>query len=289
MTGARRRSKQGKRNVAKENEDADNLPFGGKVRLARRRKPDGWLVIALEVLGAAVVFVLVYLGYYHQEAVHFHLNHAYAHVGHAHAQHVVAHKYLHGNGVPKNSSMAFYWFRKAADQGHAHSAYNLAVGHMQGFATDVKKGEAKKLIKYAADNGVHEAHRVYHEACHAGNEAELRSIFIRILPEGNIALLACQTPSVSAKLLAADPLTVPNFQLAAHIYQATPPSTFRGVTHDITRKTSSAVLMGNPWDPDSGILTARMMCSTHTALITFSGSHIPHWVNYQRVMVRCAP
>ncbi|XP_037502638.2 secretory immunoglobulin A-binding protein EsiB, partial [Rhipicephalus sanguineus] len=120
------------------------------------------------VLGAAAVFVLVYLGYYHQEAVHFHLNHMYAHAGHAHAQHVVAHKYLHGNGVPKNSSMAFYWFRKSADQGHAHSAYNLAVGHMQGFPTDVQKGEAKKLIKYAADNGVHEAHLVYHEACRAG-------------------------------------------------------------------------------------------------------------------------
>ncbi|KAH8018871.1 hypothetical protein HPB51_013551 [Rhipicephalus microplus] len=28
--------------------------------------------------------------------------------------------------------------------------------------------EAKKLIKYAAENGVHEAHRVYHEACGAG-------------------------------------------------------------------------------------------------------------------------
>ncbi|KAH7986606.1 hypothetical protein HPB52_024844 [Rhipicephalus sanguineus] len=93
-----------------------------------------------QVLGAAAVFVLVYLGYYHQEAVHFHLNHMYAHAGHAHAQHVVAHKYLHGNGVPKNSSMAFYWFRKSADQGHAHSAYNLAVGHMQGFPTDVQKG-----------------------------------------------------------------------------------------------------------------------------------------------------
>ncbi|KAH7974578.1 hypothetical protein HPB49_017065 [Dermacentor silvarum] len=47
--------------------------------------------------------------------------------------------------------------------------------------------------------------------------------------------------------------------------------------------------MGNLWDPDSGILTARMMGSTHTALITFSGSHIPRWVNYRGVMVRCAP
>ncbi|XP_077483639.1 uncharacterized protein LOC144093805 [Amblyomma americanum] len=168
MTGARRRSKQGKRNVAKENEGAESLPFGGKVRLARRRKPDGWLVIALEVSATVAVFLLVYVGYYHREAVHFHLNHAYAHAGHAHAQHVVAHKYLKGSGVSKNSSMAFYWFRKSADQGHAHSAYNLAVGHMQGFPTDVQKGEAKKLIKYAADNGVHEAHRVYHEACRSG-------------------------------------------------------------------------------------------------------------------------
>ncbi|KAH7979938.1 hypothetical protein HPB49_012079 [Dermacentor silvarum] len=90
-------------------------------------------------------------------------------------------------------------------------------------------------------------------------------------------------------LVAADPLTVPNFQLAARIYQATPPNTCRGVIHDITPKTSSAVLMGNLWDPDSGILTARMMGSTHTALITFSGSHIPRWVNYRSVMVRCAP
>ncbi|KAL1428899.1 hypothetical protein MTO96_016651 [Rhipicephalus appendiculatus] len=51
--------------------------------------------------GAAAVFVLVYLGYYHQEAVHFHLNHMYAHVGHAHAQHVVAHKYLHETGASR--------------------------------------------------------------------------------------------------------------------------------------------------------------------------------------------
>ncbi|KAH7980957.1 hypothetical protein HPB49_020455 [Dermacentor silvarum] len=98
------------------------------------------------------------------------------------------------------------------------------------------------------------------------SEAELRSIVIRILPEGNIALLTCQNPSVNTKFLAADPLTVPNFQLAARIYQATPPNTCRGVIHDITPKISSAVLMGNLWDPDSGILTARMMGFTHTAL-----------------------
>ncbi|KAH7965860.1 hypothetical protein HPB49_011607 [Dermacentor silvarum] len=121
------------------------------------------------------------------------------------------------------------------------------------------------------------------------SEAELRSSVIRILPKVNTALLVCQTRSVNAKLLAADPLTIPNFQLAARIYQATPPNTCRGVIHDITPKTSSAVLMGNLSDPDSGILTARMMGSTHTALITFSGLHVPRWVNYRGEMVHCAP
>lgn len=28
--------------------------------------------------------------------------------------------------------------------------------------------EAKKLIKYAAENGVHEAHHIYHEVCTTG-------------------------------------------------------------------------------------------------------------------------
>ncbi|CAN8024213.1 unnamed protein product [Ixodes persulcatus] len=167
MSGARRRSKQGKRTAPKQGEP-QALPFGGKVQLARRRKPDGWLVVVLQVSAIVVVVSLIYMGYYHHDTVHFHLNHAYANMGHAHAQHVVAHKYLQGSGIPKNSTMAFYWFRKAADQGHAHSAYNLAVGHMQGFPTDVQKGEAKKLIKYAAENGVHEAHHIYHEVCTTG-------------------------------------------------------------------------------------------------------------------------
>lgn len=43
-------------------------------------------------------------------------------------------------GVEKDHAEAMRWFRKSADQGHAHSAYNLAVGHMQGLETDVQKG-----------------------------------------------------------------------------------------------------------------------------------------------------
>ncbi len=31
------------------------------------------------------------------------------------------------------------WFRKAAEQGHPHSSYNLAVGHFTGIKTGTTK------------------------------------------------------------------------------------------------------------------------------------------------------
>ena len=39
------------------------------------------------------------------------------------------------------------YFRLAADQGHPHAAYNLAIGHLQGIETDVMPGEAHHLIR----------------------------------------------------------------------------------------------------------------------------------------------
>lgn len=40
-----------------------------------------------------------------------------------------------------NESAAFHWWRKAAEAGHGHSAYNLAVGHLSGYRTGVQKGK----------------------------------------------------------------------------------------------------------------------------------------------------
>ena len=60
------------------------------------------------------------------------------------------------------------WFRKAADQGHPHSSYNLAIGHLNGIETDVKPGEAHDLIRHAADKGVKEASDTMENACKLG-------------------------------------------------------------------------------------------------------------------------
>ncbi|KAG8197555.1 hypothetical protein JTE90_007291 [Oedothorax gibbosus] len=146
----------------------DSLPFGGKVVLAKKKKPEGWIVFVIEVSAVVSVLCLLYYAYFHFEHLHFHVTHLYAKMGHTHAQHAMGHKYLNGAGVDRNHTAAFQWFRKAADQGHAHSAYNLAVGHMQGYDTDVKKGEAHDLIKYAVDQGVPEAHDILHTVCSKG-------------------------------------------------------------------------------------------------------------------------
>lgn len=77
---------------------------------------------------------------------HYHLTHFYASTWDSHhAQHVLGHKLLKDQ---KNSSAAFHWFRKSADRGHPHSAYNLAAGHLSGYRTDVKQGMSKKRLSF---------------------------------------------------------------------------------------------------------------------------------------------
>lgn len=47
---------------------------------------------------------------------------------------------MSGKGVAKNHSEAMVWYKKAAMQGHPHSSYNLAVGHLQGLDVGLKPG-----------------------------------------------------------------------------------------------------------------------------------------------------
>uniref|UniRef100_A0A674IA45 SEL1L2 adaptor subunit of ERAD E3 ligase n=1 Tax=Terrapene triunguis TaxID=2587831 RepID=A0A674IA45_9SAUR len=65
------------------------------------------------------------------ENFHFHVAHMYAHLGYPNAQHIVGQRYLQGTGVEKNEEMAMHWFREAAEQGHPHSSFNLAVGKLK--------------------------------------------------------------------------------------------------------------------------------------------------------------
>ncbi|KAH9398347.1 hypothetical protein TYRP_018994 [Tyrophagus putrescentiae] len=137
--------------------------LGPVVNYARRKKPDSKRVIALQFILVVAVLGLAAYTYCHFEHFHFHLTHFYASTWDSHhAQHVLGHKLLKER---RNSSAAFHWFRRSADRGHPHSAYNLAAGHLSGYRTDVKQGEVRQLLKFAARNGVEEAKELLRTLC----------------------------------------------------------------------------------------------------------------------------
>ena len=45
-----------------------------------------------------------------------------------------------GIGVERHPEKAMEWFKKAADQGHPHASYNLAIGHLKGLRTGLEPG-----------------------------------------------------------------------------------------------------------------------------------------------------
>ena len=96
-----------------------------------------WQSTFIQLSLILATIILCFYTYFWFEHFHYHLTRFYAnHVDDHHAQHVLGHKLIRN----RSHAEAFYWFRRSADQGHPHSAYNLAVGHLSGYRTDVKQG-----------------------------------------------------------------------------------------------------------------------------------------------------
>jgi TPR repeat protein len=133
------------------------------------KKPDPWWIIALEVTAVVTAVGLAYYSYYYFDHLHYHVARGYAHLGYPEAQHVVGQRLLFGKGVERNPHHAMEWFKKAADQGHPHAAYNVALGHIKGIRTDLlESGESHRLIQHAASKGVHDARLALQELCSRG-------------------------------------------------------------------------------------------------------------------------
>ena len=135
------------------------LPYGPKVYLARKKKPEPWWVLAIEItIVVSVLCFFVYM-YYYIDHLHFHVTRAYAHLGSTDAQHLLGHKYLNGRGVGKDEDVAMQWFKHAASQGHPDASYNVVAGHMQGYNIDLEEHEIEHYLKTAHENGIEEATR----------------------------------------------------------------------------------------------------------------------------------
>ncbi|CAF0797492.1 unnamed protein product [Brachionus calyciflorus] len=155
-------------NTEYDSDDSDDLPYGGKVYLARKSKPDGWLCIFIQVFLVILALSIGFYAYYYFEHMHVNVLKGYAYLGYDTAQHELANRYLHGVGVEKDHEIAMDLFKAAADQGHPHAAYNLAIGHLKGLKTSINDTEARKLIEHAAKNDVHEAKLTYNNICANG-------------------------------------------------------------------------------------------------------------------------
>ncbi|XP_078062629.1 uncharacterized protein LOC144488430 [Mustelus asterias] len=125
-----------------------------------------WEVLTVTL---AITFLLYLLLYY--ETFHLHLTHGYAKLGYSSAQHSLGQRYLWGHGVVKNEEMAMEWFRKAAEQGHPLSSYNLAVGKLKQITTSVEDWEMEGLLSRAAEHGVKEAQEVLAQLYKTRDEA----------------------------------------------------------------------------------------------------------------------
>ena len=84
----------------------------------------------------------------------------FAYWGNKSAQSLLGARYYFGDGVPKDPKKAVYWWRKAAEQGHAKAQYYLGVCYENG--EGVPKDPDMALVYYfsAAEQGYDEAKEV---------------------------------------------------------------------------------------------------------------------------------
>ena len=85
-----------------------------------------------------------------------------------------------GTGIPTNIRAAARWFLKAADQGHATAAYNIAIFYLKGTGVDRNSEQAVKYFERAASAGVTAA-QVQLGKLHAAGEGVPRDDAVPVL------------------------------------------------------------------------------------------------------------
>lgn len=71
----------------------------------------------------------------------------------AEAMNSIGMMYYNGEGVDKNTTKAFNWFKRAANAGNATAQYNTAVAYYYGIGVNKSLTENRKWLKMAAENG----------------------------------------------------------------------------------------------------------------------------------------
>ncbi|KAH7986014.1 hypothetical protein HPB49_026160 [Dermacentor silvarum] len=112
-------------------------------------------------------------------------------------------------------------------------------------------------------------------------------MIVRIEPQQNIAIASVPDRDYAIKLIGIKSLQLGEKEYAVTAYAATPDNSGKGVIHGITPGTSVRTLMEGLYAPGHAVLYARMLGTTHSALITFEGEEVPFVVYYMDGEKRC--
>ncbi|VUZ43354.1 unnamed protein product, partial [Hymenolepis diminuta] len=141
-----------------------------RVPLARRKKPDTWLIVGIEILMALLAVWAGVFVYYRSHELPYYATKFYAHLGSSEAQHILSQYYLsRRHEDPEHARQAEHWLNKAAESGYAVAAYNLALAHIRGDLPSNVTPDASHvhgLLTHAINQGVHEAMGLIHMCGH---------------------------------------------------------------------------------------------------------------------------
>ncbi|KAH7944441.1 hypothetical protein HPB52_019711 [Rhipicephalus sanguineus] len=115
----------------------------------------------------------------------------------------------------------------------------------------------------------------------------LHQLTVRIRRDQNVAVVSTPDEEIAARLQQIKILCLSNKQYEVQAYVAAPDASCKGVISGIEKNTTPTTLMTNLRSPTAQILHARMMGTSATAIITFSGTRVPRYINYYGAEYRC--
>ncbi|KAH9378860.1 hypothetical protein HPB48_014773 [Haemaphysalis longicornis] len=114
-------------------------------------------------------------------------------------------------------------------------------------------------------------------------------ISLHLRHRDRLAVVKTHHVEVVNRLLRVQSITLAGRTHQVAPYLMAPTNSCRGVIHGIAPDATPDDLIRDLDCYQSDILSARRMGSTNSAILTFSGTHVPFYVYYQRIEFRCRP
>ncbi|KAH7952567.1 hypothetical protein HPB52_024021 [Rhipicephalus sanguineus] len=117
--------------------------------------------------------------------------------------------------------------------------------------------------------------------------AEVDRLVFSLRPEQNLAVVSTPHEHIALNLYSVQHLRLGEHTYPVSIYNAAPHNSCKGIIYGVDPGTSPSELMDHLITPGHTVLQARMMGKTSTALITFEGLQVPHYIRYYGAEYRC--